>query len=132
MPRPVAPEDLDRSARHKTVATFHLDHFADDPDMVTLYAAFLTRAIELDGGPVPGSTTYAMAIEVPLPGDEISEALKRAQSQWDTRRDRYYDIQNAECGELLVRPYQDHEGWMLRAWATEEGLPILATFAEKK
>jgi hypothetical protein len=106
--RPTTFEDLDSyTKRGETVASFRIDMFADDPDLLRSYADFLQNAQNAGFDYVDGEIQTRVTEEVQ------AEKLARAQADWDSAERQY----TAWADTGVAPPYPQ----FVTAWAKREG-----------
>ncbi|OZC59226.1 hypothetical protein CH276_22525 [Rhodococcus sp. 06-470-2] len=109
--RPTTFEDLDSYAkRGETVASFRIDMFADDPDLLRSYADFLQNAQNAGFDYVDGEIRTRVTEEVQ------AEKLAAAQTDWDSAEKQY--LAWVETGVAPQYPQ------FVTGWAKREGLPV--------
>ena len=85
MARPTTTDEV--TARTVALASFHVDEFATDPGLLTVYGAFIA-AVQDRGGEVTGSPY--ISVSRPRTAEELEAALTSQQHSWDLAQ-RLYD-----------------------------------------
>lgn len=131
MPRPSKNADLSDYASRVDLATFNLDHFANDPALLHIYADFITEVKHMSGH-AEGSSY--VTVKRPKRDDELKAALEAAQRTWDRNDERYRNVRlafnNGELDELTPK-WQTYEAPTLRNHAEAEGYEVFALIAKE-
>lgn len=128
MARPDSHDDIPEHSRYRDLATFNVDQFSGDPDLLRAFADFQARARK-HGTQENLSAGGHVTVRRNLTPAELDTELETLQRAWDHTDKRYREVALAQAEgpvgmKELKSKYATYEAYGLRNHALKEGYPI--------